>query len=758
MNNKFQLNLIKWSMHFSKRSDSSTLFLAVLGAILTCSYLLNAVTAFDDLNFAAIFPAFVAQHGYFETSWMLLSGMDMPYEYRTYELSRLLQFLLWSVGGSHSYLYPLTIALTQVGTAIALLNLARERGIDESVSLAIATIWLITPFSVNWCFHQYSYQILPFQIIVVTCWVLGRITSAPYRYLLASLLGFACALSGEMFLITGPLFLLLVALASSDKSRLGLTLVTITAIILTLAIHRWVWVTFFQDISVHQRYELNMAVGAKVFLSRILMALASIYKAIGLQLCEILQSGFGWGIGIGGLTAATYWRISSRPEVEREALQAGKSYTRGSFVSDSQLAFFFIGLAISSLIIILITSILSGQVYEIMPRRYGFVSFTLLLLAAMMLVARLSDIAFGMKREVLSIFVGLVVAFAGQLHLGAIPKVRAEDTKLINLMKEAGGLNKGHAKTDKGVLFYVSANDQYQRGNANGGTPGPEMAGQVGAELLESPFAGYWTAVSYSINMLGFRFAGIPKSNVKDGNIALGGESGSPSSNNLGEISPEDVVVVANLGFDPQDPFGRNVRVFKNFLEFQPYFFGRQIKRDTLESENSSPGEFVVDLGLIQKAPLDNSGIMPDKKFSDLIGAMSQKWITNYGLLEGQGSVYTHPNISSTLTYYRTNRNGVFTYGVTFQDVGMVEVSLDFWEQWRNLPGERVFEVSVSWDGVAWASLGKIDLVSLNQNKPISIVLTKRDPKVFQFRMKPVAGSLDVPVIQGLRIRKLSFP
>lgn len=738
-----------------KVKDSSTLLLGVLGAILTCSYLLNAVTAFDDLNFAAIFPAFVAQHGYLKTCWMLLSQMDMPFEYRTYGLSRLLQFLLWSIGGSHSYLYPLTIALTQVGTAIALLHLARERGIDEPVSLAMATIWLISPFSVNWCFHQYSYQILPFQIIIVTCWVLGRVTSSPYRYILASLLGFACALSGEMFLITGPLSLLLVAWASSDKCRLRLTLVAITAMILTLVVHRWVWVEFFQDVSAHQRYEVNMAAGAKVFASRTLMALVSIYKAIELQLREILASGYSWGIASGGLAGLIYWWISGRSPVARGPLQAGKSGIRGRIVSDINLAFLVIGLAISALLIILTTSILSGQVYEIMPRRYGYVSFTLLLLAPVILIAKLFDIAFGIKRIVLAIFVGVIASFAGQLHFGAIPNVRAADTSLTNLMKAAGGLNKDHAKTTKGVLFYVSANDQYQRGDANGATPGPKMAGQVGAELLESPFATYWTAVSYSINLLGFRFAGIPKSNVEGGSIMLGGESGSPSSNKLGKISPEDVVVVANLGFDPQDPLGRNVRVFKNYSEFQPYFFERRIKRDALASGNGFPDEFVVDLGLVQQTPLDNSGVMLDKKFSDPIGSMSQKWITNYGLLEGQDSVYIHPNISSALSYYRTNRNGVFTYGVSFNDAGMVEVNLDFWEQWRNLSGERVFEVEVSWDGVAWVSLGKIDLVSLNQNKPVSIVLTKRDPKVFQFRMKSVAGSLDVPVIQGLRIRKL---
>ena len=93
--------------------------------------------------------------------------------------------------GAESLIYSLTIAVSQVGSAFGILHLARERGVDERVSLTVATIWLISPFSINWCFHHYSYEILPFQIIIMSCFVLGRITAAPYRYIVAVLLGFA---------------------------------------------------------------------------------------------------------------------------------------------------------------------------------------------------------------------------------------------------------------------------------------------------------------------------------------------------------------------------------------------------------------------------------------------------------------------------------------------------------------------------------------------------------------------------------------
>lgn len=119
---------------------------------------------------------------------------------------------------------------------------------------------------------------------------------------------------------------------------------------------------------------------------------------------------------------------------------------------------------------------------------------------------------------------------------------------------------------------------------------------------------------------------------------------------------------------------------------------------------------------------------MLDKKFSEPINQAHKKWISNYGLLKGQDSVYVNSNICASLSYYQTNRNGAFTYGVSFQDASMFKISLDFWEQWHPFQGERVFEIEVSWDGVAWASLGNIDVASLNGNQPVSIVLTKLDP------------------------------
>ena len=302
-------------------------------------------------------------------------------------------------------------------------------------------------------------------------------------------------------------------------------------------------------------------------------------------------------------------------------------------------------------------------------------------------------------------------------------------------------------------MFFVGSDPAYLDTSATTATSGPKMDRLPGLELYESPFGYYWTSQRYGVNVLGFRYAAMPKLMTDTGAIKLGGRVG--KSNHPAQVQPDDVIVVANLGFDTLDPLGKNVRVFRNFDEFAPYFFGRRIDREPLSLGTVPTDEFGIDMGRTAGLPLDDLGGMPDKKYVDTIGPMSRDWIENYGLLSGQDTVYTNPDVSRNLPYYRTNRNGAFTYGVSFRNVGLVEVSLDFWEQWGRRIGERAFDVEVSWDGSTWASLGPIDPASINGQKPFSIRLVKHGPKVFQFRTKPTPTTKDIPMIQGVRIRRL---
>lgn len=198
------------------------------------------------------------------------------------------------------------------------------------------------------------------------------------------------------------------------------------------------------------------------------------------------------------------------------------------------------------------------------------------------------------------------------------------------------------------------------------------------------------------------------------------------------------------------------VRVFRGRDDLEPHFFG-MMDRGPLRPRAASRGEFLIDLGRTGNAAEERSGTSgarPDKKFGDPFQPGSD-WVQDYGLLSDEDKVYTHPEIGREWGYLRTNRHGVFTYRVVLREPTRLRVSLDFWEQWHRRPGERIFELDVSWDGQSWINTGAVDPARLSGERPFSIVLFRRDVTVFEFRMTPVMGARDIPMMQGVRLRRL---
>ena len=712
-------------------------------------YMKNTTLAFDDFNFLAIFPALILKYGYLKTAWVLLSGMDMPAEYRTYGFSRLLQYSVWLMAGKESWPFSLIIALSQVFSAVAVLSLMKFRHIDQDISLAVAIIWLISPFLMNWSFHHYSYLVLPFQLVILSCWLIDRISPYPSYYVVAVLLGMVTALTGEMFLISGPLAILLWGLTSKDSKRIWLSCLVVASIILMLLIHRFIWTKFFQNVELRQRYELLGTIDWHDIALRTAKAINSIGKSFYLQLDEAFLSGKNIGIAIGLVFG---WGVLQNKYLHT-ASSENPSDTKNS-AREIYLTLAFLALGIASSTIFLVVSVMSNQIYEVMPRRYGYVSLTLMLLAAITGVASIFKYLGVGKKIVLAIAVGAVAAQATQLNGVTIKKTRSSDKNIISSIKVLGDAENDKSVSAKGVLFYVASNPDYQQGNANGGTPGVAMGTQISAELLESPFSTYWTSASYAVNFLGYKFAGIPKAKSEEGMLLLGGEGGLPSANHAEKTDVNSVIVIANLGMESDDRFAKNTRIFKSFSDFEPYFFGRRIDRNFWQPRKILD-EIIIDFGKLSSASFDFRTEFPDKKYLDTDRVINSSWLKNYGLLDGQDSIYENPDFSNAFSYLKTNRNGYFSYGFSFENsVDTVEVSLDFFEQWRSGDGQRVFELEVSWDDLEWVSLGKIDIFELNKNEPVSIVLTKRGAKSFKFRTKLCAESMDVPVIQGVRIRK----
>jgi hypothetical protein len=716
------------------------LVLLVVGCAVSASLLVNGIPAFDDLYLAARFEDLVLRYGHIGAVGVVFSGMDLAQEYRTYGLSRVLQLLLWGIDGGRGPVYALFVAASQLVTSVFLLQLLRERVMHPAMALAAALAWLVSPFAINWSFHHYSYLILPFQVAVAAAWLLRRATYWRGGYAVAVCAGFVCALTGEMHLLAAPVGLLALAWTSGEARRLRLTVVMLAAMGASIALHRAYWVAFIRNPSTPPRWQLEGRLELDTLLGRAHATWSSIVRALEMQWVELMSFGFEWAVPVGAATALAFVAAASRRRTDQGATGAATQGLLGA-------AFAFAGLAALALMVYVALAVLSGQVGATMPRRYGYVAFTLLTIAATFLVARLAaGLGLGVPAGAAAV-IGVAAGLAAQVHLHAAPESRAADSALVRRMLEVRDLPLATGAGRKGIAYFISADPAYLVAEANAGTAGAKMQKLESIELLQSPFGYYWTAQHYAVNFLGFRFAAMAAGRNDDGRVRLGG---TPYGDNPGNVRQEDVVVVANLGFERLDPQGRNVRVFRDFASFEPYMFGRAIDRNVFELGAAALDEVAIDLGLAAGAA---DGVLPDKRLGAAGPPMPQPWIMDYGWVGGADSVFVHPNVSPHLAYWRSNRHGAFTYAVNFRGAGRVRVSLDFWEQWGRAPGERVFDLEVSWDGMRWAEVATIDPAALNGGRPFSIVLERWGTSRFLFRLKPRAGARDVPVIQGLRLR-----
>ena len=726
--------------------DAAIVLLVLTGLAFACVQLATDLPAFDDHYLPARFADLVTRYGYLKAVGIILTGMDMANEYRTYGGSRLLHFALWLVAGYPSLLYALFMALSQLASAIALLVLLRDAGVNRAASLAAAMLWLVSPFAVNSSFHHYSYLILPFQLLIATALVLSRIQAVRGRFAIAAALGIACALTGEMHLLALPVVLLALALRSGSRARLRLTFVTLAAVAVTLATHWGFWKLYVQQVASAPRWTLKPTGGSEL-LSRVVAASASALRSAEVQVQEILRSGYAWWLVTAIVVGLGYWAAVALPRHSSAPIPSDRP---ASPIGEGRVAAFMLVLGMLSVVIFVALATATGLVPQVMARRYGFVPLTFFLMALALGIAWVLRPRSMASRAALLLMVAATAGASGQLFY-MISRARAVDADLGERMQAA---QRGSASTvrPKGLVLYVAADPGYALAAPTSGTVGPLRIYHQSNELLQSPFALYWTAQHYGANALGFRFVSMLAPGSDKGSPRFGGN---PYPANPGAVPGQDVVVMANLAFDPQDARPTNVKIFPTFTEFEPHYFGRAIHRDALSLQRSVADEIVIDLGRPAGGASDARGALPDKRFAEPTVALRQPWVENYGLLSGPDASFAHPGISDTQEYFKTNRHGVFTYGVSFRAPIHVEVSLDFWEQWGRRPGERTFTLEVSWDGVRWAEAGTIDPAALNGDRPVSVVLTRSGAKVFQFRMKPVPGAKDVPFVQGMRIRKL---
>jgi len=712
--------------------------LIITGVIVSVAWWLNATLVYDDIAFPSYFSALVDKIGWFN-ALVKIFVLDLPNEYRTYGISRVIQFLLWSISADSAHIYSVLISLSQLITALALYALLILLKIERIVALSTGLMWLLSPFVWTSCFHHYSYLILPYQLVIVGAYLLVRNSVGPYNKLLIILLGVALALTGELHLLPACFILIAVTLASGSKAALRASFLTIFTMFMAVAAHHFIWKIFAADPIQRQRFTLSVVHDTDFWVHRIFVAIRGIGRAFFEQLTEIAGHNL---MALIFITVASgllvFLSLSWMSHISKKNIHNEGGLVR-SLMSVSVI--FFISSCIYLFMFVAVV-VLSDSVPQTMPRRYGYIPLTTMLIALFFAFAALIPGRYS-KNIVLSLAIGALITLFMRHQGVTIPATNAADRRLSNMIGDAIKQN-----PDKVVLFFSASEDVFPRVSIDGATPGPAMRDVTSAEVTQAKYGTYWPAYINITKILNAPYA------CELGGIQVGGKLTlicPPWLDNPGVIDPSKVIVVANLGFNKYDPFGKRVEVFKNYRDFEPYFFSKRIIRNINWTEGSKNDVVAINLGDISKKASSND-VFQDKTFNDPLTKSENNWLINYGWIAGEDQVYKLPVVSINSEYYRTNRNGNFEYGFVFLESD-IDIYLDFWELWGGV-GRRLFDIEVSWNGGPWIVLGTIDPALINGDKPFSIHMAHQNTRSFYFRLSSKPGADDVPFIQGVRIAR----
>jgi hypothetical protein len=150
-----------------------------------------------------------------------------------------------------------------------------------------------------------------------------------------------------------------------------------------------------------------------------------------------------------------------------------------------------------------------------LPRRYGYVPYTLLLMVIVALTAEPS-----LRRAVSAAPTAVIAAalsFWIALELFCLPLIRAQDRLVIDAIQRAV------AATPNASLLFVNAWDKETRVpgyKLSGATPGLR-GGLSFPEVFESPFTAYWTENAFAVGVLGIPHAGYRMEDVDADNVRL---------------------------------------------------------------------------------------------------------------------------------------------------------------------------------------------------------------------------------------------
>lgn len=694
-----------------KNNKRQLAVLLLLGIILTCLWWWNATLVYDDVILALKesdlygFSFLVEREGWFSTLLHFLC-LDLPNQYRTYGISRAFQFVLWTIGISSAKSYSLIISGTHVGSVLILYFLLLRIGRSANDALFFCVIWMLSPYLWTSCFHHYSYLTLPTQILIVGSFFLLTLNESVRKSYFAAMLGVLCGLTGELHLVAVCLVLGAVATVTRDKSFIRAAVLVVVAMICSIVVHYILWKIFESNPELQPRFALSLSHDWSYWSFRLLAAFRSIYIAFVIPIKEMDNQFVDHFLVVmlvcSLLAFSTLWWLNK-----------GQSNGHSKYQLKNEIQFFFMLLVIgfSYFLIYMAVVILSDSIPYAMPRRYGYIPLTMILIACFGIL--LSAFPWPRAKAILaSLAVGATGATFLVHQFLILPTIRAQD--LVISQNIADALVKADGA---GVLFFNASSKDLPRKNVYPDSFGPAMQSNEGTEYTQATYGTYWPAEMQATRILKAQFA------CDIGHILLNGkvEIYCPYGNVKKYTNWSEAIVVANLGYEEKDIFGRNVRIFSNLNSFMPHYFSRKIIKEHELALFSSKVFFELDVTSLFRnknsgenqslLQTDNLSIinLSDHSLTHLI--KSHKSLMNVGKFEA-GDVLGLPSIEVVVD---NNKKKDLDILMVFD----VSNPSEFKKYLHN--------TYVSWNNGSWVSLGDDQLSEKNLHGKVGVRLSHLD-------------------------------
>lgn len=709
--------------------------LLLFGLLLTSLWWWNATLVYDDVILTLKdsspygFNFLVGRDGWFATLLHFLC-LDLPDQYRTYGLSRSLQFILWSVGISSAKSYSLIISSTHVVSVLVLYFLLLRIGRSANDALIFCVIWLLSPYVWTSCFHHYSYLALPTQILIVGSFLLLTLEARWRKNFFAAILGVVCGLTGELHLVAVCLVLGAVAGVTRDKSFARTAVVTNVAMVCAIAVHYLLWKTFESNPELRPRFALSLSHDWPYWSFRIWAAVRSIYFAFAVPVNEMdpqfVRPFLAAMLGFSLLAFAALWWVNKGLPLRKYNKQ---------FKKDTLFSLMLIVVALSYFSIYMAVVILSDGIPHTMPRRYGYMPLTMILTAGFGILLFLLPWP-GAKAILASLAIGATGAAFLVHQIWILPTIRSLDLTLNQKITDELEKSPG-----AGILFFNASNKDLPRRTIWPDSFGPAMQSSEGTEYTQATYGTYWPAEMAASRFLKAKFACDIGHVLPDGQM----EMYCPYGNIKKYTNPLEVIVVANLGYEEKDSFGRSVRIFPNLNAFMPYYFSRKIIRENDFSQIKSRVFFDLPMNdfLKYKQTVETQSIAPINNPTEL-------------KLHDDVLAYVVHSHASGVNVGKARSEFVLNTPSIEASVGIKKKDLDI---------ILIFEVSnplalkkylrntyVSWNDGAWVSLGDDQLSEKYLTGEVGIRLSHLNSTQFSI-LVPSASSAEL----GFTWRSLSM-